>query len=116
MDQTPRQLAEAFSHHEFARTYPHLADDVRWRNVGGDEHVGAAAVVAACDTSAAYLAGVRTTFTSSRTIVDAGGDSVVVETTADYLDGDETSTVSSCDLYDFVDGRLVTITSYAVEL
>ncbi len=116
MDPTPRQLAEAFSHHEFARTSPHLADDVRWHNVGGDDHVGAAAVVAACDRSVEYLAGVRTTFTSSRTIVDADGASVVVQTTADYLDGDDTSTVSSCDIYDFVDGRLATITSFAVEL
>ncbi len=45
-----------------------------------------------------------TTFTSSRTIV--GTDTVVVETNADYVEGDETSSVSSCDLYDVVDGKI----------
>ena len=64
--------------------------------------------------SAAYLAGVGTTFTSSRTIV--GTDTVVVETNADYVEGDETSSVSSGDRYDVVDGKITVITSYAVEL
>ena len=59
------------------------------------------------------IAGVGTTFTSSRTIV--GTDTVVVETNADYVEGDETSSVSSCDLYDVVDGTITVITSYAVE-
>lgn len=114
MDPAPIEIAEAFSHHEFARTYDHLADDVRWLNIGGSEHAGKAAVVAACDASAAYLAGVRTTFKTTRTIV--GDDTVVVETTAEYLEGDEASTVSSCDLYDVIDGKITTITSYAVEV
>ncbi len=79
----------------------------------GDTHDSRAAVITACDASAAYLVGVGTTFTSSRTIV--GTDTVVVETTADYVEGDETSSVSSCDLYDVVDGKITVITSYAVE-
>jgi limonene-1,2-epoxide hydrolase len=114
MEPAAREAAEAFSHHQFTQTYDRLADDVRWRNMGGEEHVGRAAVVAACDASAAYLAGVRTTFTSSRTVV--GTATVVIETTADYVEGDETSTVASCDLYDVVDGTIVLITSYAVDL
>jgi len=114
MDPTILEIAEAFSHHEFASAYDHLADDVCWRNFGGDTHDSRATVITACDASAAYLAGVGTTFTSSRTIV--GTDTVVVETTADYVEGDETSSVSSCDLYDVVDGKITVITSYAVEL
>ena len=114
MDPATREAAEAFSHHQFTETFDRVADDVRWRNIGGEEHIGRAAVVAACEASAAYLAGVRTTFTSSRTVV--GSDTVVVETTADYVGGDETSTVASCDLYDVVDGAIVLITSYAVDL
>ena len=53
----------------------------------GDTHDSRAAVITACDASAAYLAGVRTTFTSSRTII--GIDTVVVETNADYVDAVE---------------------------
>lgn len=114
MDPALSEIAEAFSHHQFAQTYVALADDVRWSNIGGDELIGKPAVVAACDASAEYLGSLHTTFTSSRTVV--GTDTVVVETTADYLENDVTSTVSSCDLYDIVDAKISSITSYAVEL
>lgn len=108
------EIAEAFSHHDFARSYDHLADDVRWHNVGGDEHTGKAAVIDACDAAATYFAGMTITFTSSRTIV--GDDVVVVAAAADYLEGGEASTVSSCDLFDVVDDKITAITSYNVEV
>jgi len=114
MNPTPRDVAEAFSHHNFTSTYDRLADDVRWRYIGGNEHVGKEAVVAACERSIADFAKVRTTFHSSRTVV--GTDTVVVETLADYVDKEGTSKIGSCDLYDFVDGTVTTITSYSVEM
>src|SRR3954463_12190716 len=98
MEPTLPEIAEAFSHHDFVRTFDHLADDVRWRNVGGEEHEGKSAVIAACDGAAAYFAGVTSTLTSSRTLPTDGA--IVVETTTTYLDGDETSEVASCDVYD----------------
>jgi len=72
------------------------------------------AIIAACTKSANYLNGFTTTFTRFRTIV--GANTVVVDSQADYLEGTEKSTVASCDIYDFVDAKLVSITSYAVEL
>jgi hypothetical protein len=72
-------------------------------NIGGDHDRGKQAVVEACEASSAHLHGVMTTLRDFRVIVaDA---SVVIVSAADYLDGDGTSTVASCDIYDFAGER-----------
>jgi ketosteroid isomerase-like protein len=111
---TPTEIAAAFSNHEFDRTYEHLTEDVSWLHVGGDQEMGKAAVVAACTRSVQDLAGMTTTFTAFRTLT--AGDAVAVVSTADYVQGDERSTVSSCDVYDFAGGKLAAITSFEVEV
>jgi limonene-1,2-epoxide hydrolase len=108
----PEQIAAAFSRHRFPETYPFLAPDVRWDNVGGPRPAGRDAVIATCEESAAWLAGVRTTFTRFRVV--AGPGSVVVD--SEYDDGDSVSRVASCDLYDVVAGLVTAIRSYTVEL
>jgi hypothetical protein len=46
-----------------------------------------------------------------------GDESVVVDSLARYTaDGADTSVVASCDIYDFVDGRISEIVSYTIEL
>ena len=107
-------IATAFSRHEFEKTYPHLAPNVRWEVVGDRDIVGREAVIAACDESASYLAGVRTTFTAFR--VSVGVDFVLTDGRAEYADGDDVSRVASCDVYRFDGGELAEITSYTVEL
>ena len=110
----PEQIAEAFSRHRFAETYPFLAPDVRWDNVGGPQPAGRDAVIATCEESAAWLAGVRTTFTRFRVV--AGPGTVVVDSEAEYDDGRSVSRVGSCDLYDVAAGLVTAIRSYTVEL
>lgn len=115
MSTQPAEIAEAFSRHDFAATFEHLAHDIEWNNVGSDHHRGREAVVAACIASADALATARTSFTRFRT--STAGSTVVIDSQATYLDDDGTSTVASCDIYDFADDdQLTTITSYAVEL
>jgi ketosteroid isomerase-like protein len=100
---------------ESRRAIPALAEHVRWDLVG--EHVleGRAAVVDAVRRSTEALAGVRTSF-ERFDVVDAG-DRVVVDSLVRYVDhGSGTSLVSSCDVYEFTDGALTAIRSYAVEL
>jgi hypothetical protein len=110
-----RQVAEAFSRHDFAAAYPHIADDVHWVNVGGEAYRGKDALVEACTASAEYLAGVRTEFTRFR-VVDSGS-CVVIDSAATYSSpAGERSQVASCDLYDFTGDVLTAITSYTVEL
>ena len=109
------EIAEAFSRHRFEETVPHMLDDLEWTLVGERRIVGKADVVAACRESAGYLADVRTTFDAFKVVANEG--SVVIDSRAEYLDRDgEASHVASCDIYDFVDGRLAGITSYTVEL
>ena len=108
-------IAAAFSGHRFADAYPFLADDVQWELVGGPTLRGPDEVRAACEATLSGLEGIETDFRRFRTIV--GADSVVVDAIGVYRDSDgPDSTVASCDIFDFSDGRIVGITSYTVEL
>lgn len=46
----------------------------------------------------------------------ADGPVVAVDAIGRYAGRDEVSAVSSCDIYEFVDGTVQTITSYALEV
>jgi len=114
---TVKQLAEAFSSHRFDEVYDHLADDARWVLPGQDPLVGKAAIVEACRGAAEEFARQReATFTRFVSVADAA--TAAVDVVARYVDADgEVSVVSSADIYETdAAGRIVTITSYAVEL
>jgi hypothetical protein len=115
MTNTAATIAEAFSRHRFAETYPHLAADVRWTAVGQATMDGRDEVVAACEAATTEMAGTTVEFT--RFVSIAGPDAAAVDVVARYADPDGgVSVVSSCDIYEFADDLLVAITSYAVEL
>ena len=111
----PEEIAQAFSSHRFEEALPYLADDIVWSLVGDEPVLGRAAVENLCHKSAADLVDVTTEFQRFRTVV--GGDSVVVDSLARYTERDgDVSVVASCDIYDFVDGRVTEIVSYTVEI
>src|SRR5215217_1221657 len=115
MSLTPAEIAEAFSSHRFSDAYPQIADDVEWQLVGGPTLAGKAALVEACEDTERELSNTQTTFTRFRSIV--GDRTVVVDSVAEYQAPDgSTTTVASCDLYDFDGETVVAITSYTVEL
>ncbi|WP_181781402.1 nuclear transport factor 2 family protein [Pseudonocardia pini] len=109
-----QEIAEAFSRHDFALAYPHLAPDVRWVAHGAGTTTGRDEVTAVCERTLTDLARTTTTFPSWRTVV--GEDAVVVDVVARYEQPDGVFVVASCDLYDFTDGMITAITSYVVEL
>jgi ketosteroid isomerase-like protein len=112
---TPRQVAEAFSGHRFREAYGALAADVRWVAVGEGTLAGREAVVEACEATLGELASGTAEF--ERFVVIAGTDAAAVDVVARYTDADgEVSRVSSCDIYEFREGLVTSITSYAVEL
>jgi SnoaL-like domain len=114
---TPRETAEAFSGHRFRDAYDALSPDVRWTAVGEGVVTGRQSVVDACESTLAELATTTTVFSRFVVVADADGKSAAVDVVARYVDPDRTtSVVSSCDVYEFSDGLVTTITSYAVEL
>ena len=80
MSLTIDQIAEAFSSHRFAETYPYLSDSMKWNNVGGEEYIGRDVVIDQCEQSASYLTTVSTTFTKFK--VRRAQACVVVESVA----------------------------------
>jgi ketosteroid isomerase-like protein len=112
---TTREVAEAFSGHRFAEAHPQLAEDVRWVLVGGGVLSGREAVREACESTLSELEGATTEFVRFLTV--DGGEAVAVDAIGRYTAADGTvSLVSSCDLYEFREDVVVTITSYTVEL
>ena len=109
------QIAEAFCSHRFAETYPYMADEIKWDIVGGEELMGREAVIARCNQSAKFLETVSATITKLK--INRAETFVVVEGAAQFQDQEnQTSSVASCDVFQFSDGRLVEITSYVIEL
>ncbi|WP_433043119.1 nuclear transport factor 2 family protein [Dactylosporangium sp. CS-033363] len=111
----PRAVAEAFSGHRFADAYPFLSPDVTWNILGGNTLRGRDAVIAACEATLAGLTGTTTEY--ARFVAVGDGTRAAVDSVARYTapDGD-TAVVASCDIYEFSDGALTTITSYYGEL
>ncbi len=112
---TPREVAEAFSLHRFRDTYDDLAPDVVWTAVGTGRTVGRQAVVSACESLLHGLSG--TTVTVERLVTVAEGDVAAVDVVTRYAEaGGGRSVVSACDVYEFRNGAVAAIRSYAVEL
>ena len=109
------QIAEAFCSYRFVVTYPYLADEIKRNIVGREELMGREAVIDRCDQSAKFLETVSPTITKLK--INRAETFVVVEGAAQFQDQEnQTSSVASCDVFQFSDGQLVEITSYVVEL
>ena len=112
MPLTPSEIAVAFSSHRFDEAEPYLADDVFWDLVAGAPRLNKEEVLALTAESAEALRSITTTFIDQRVI--ESDDTVVVDSVVEYVDEDgEKSVVSSCDLYEFENGLIVHIRSYA---
>jgi len=110
-----RSTAEAFSQHRFRETYDHLASDIVWVAVGAASTTGREEVIAACEGTLAELADTSTDFVRFLSVADT--QTAVVDSVGRYTDaGGGTSTVASCDIYEFRDGLITQITSYTVEI
>jgi hypothetical protein len=115
MELANEQIAEAFSRHDFEASYPYLAEDVRWNMVGESLVEGKENVISVCRESAAYLTSVTTDFGKFRRVIT--DNCIVIDSVAEYTDKDEKrSRVASCDLYDFINGKVSEINSYTVEI
>lgn len=115
MPSSPEQIASAISGHHFEEAVDQIASGVIWDTVGEAPLTGRDAVVDACRQLAKSLVDRTTDFRRFRTIV--AGDTVVVDSLADYTDAaGETTTVRSCDIYDFTGDELTAIASYNVEI
>ena len=109
------QIAEAFCSYRFVVTYPYLADEIKWDIVGREELMGREAVIDRCNQSAKFLETVSAIITKLK--INRAETFVVVEGAAEFQDQEnQTSSVASCDVFQFSDGRLVEITSYVIEL
>jgi len=109
------QIAEAFCSYRFVVTYPYMADDIQWNIVGREELIGREAVIDRCNKSAKFLESVSATITKLK--IKRAETFVVVEGAAQFQGlENQASSVASCDVLQFSDGRLVEITSYVVEL
>lgn len=107
------EIARAFSGHRFEETFDFIAPDAVWHLVGQAQLEGREAIVANCrgttEETAAETAWLR--------FVSTGAGSIVaVDAIGRYRGPEGVSVVSSCDIYEFANGAITAITSYAVDL
>ena len=80
-----------------------------------EELKGREVVIDRCEKSAKFLKTVSATITKLK--INRAETFVVVEGAAQFQDQEnQTSSIASCDVFQFSDGRLVEITSYVIEL
>ena len=109
------QIAEAFCSHRFAETFPYMADEIKWNVIGREELIGREAVITQCDKAVKFLETVSTT--SLKLKIYHAETRVIVEGAAQFQDKEnQTSSVASCDVFQFSDGQLTKITSYVIDL
>ena len=109
------QIAEAFCSHRFAETYPYMADEIKWNMIGKEELMGREAVINRCTEGAKFLETVSTTLTKLK--IYRADTCVIVEGAAQFKDQEnQTSSVASCDIFQFSGERLVEIASYVIDL
>ncbi len=108
------EVARAFSGHRFEEAFDRLAEDVVWNLVGEARLEGRAAVIAACRETTDELRGATVTWL--RFVSTGDGDVVAVDVVGRYAEEAGVSAVSSCDVFEFSDGMISAITSYAAEL
>lgn len=112
---TIQQVAEAFSTHHYSEVYPFLHPEVSWTLVGAARLEGRDQVIQGCEGALQQLSRSTTQFLRFKAIVSA--DAVAVDAIARYVDQKwQSSFVSSCDIYEFVQGTLTNITSYTQEI
>ncbi len=104
MELTIKQIAEAFSNHNFEITYPFVSHNIQWNMVGGELIIGKENVIKTCEQSANYIKTVETKF--SKFLVLETDTFITIDSVSDYIDQDKnTSKVASCDIYKFYSGR-----------
>lgn len=109
------QIAEAFCRWRFAETYPYMVNEIKWNVVGKEELVGRAAIIDRCTDAAKFIETVTANLTKLK--IHRAGSWVIVEGAAQFQDQEnQTSSIASCDVFQFSDGRLVEITSYVIDL
>jgi ketosteroid isomerase-like protein len=110
-----KDIAAAFSGHRFRETYDDLAPDIVWVAVCGSTTEGKSGVISTCEETLAELANTTTEFTRFLTVADE--DVAAVDVIGHYTDlAGGSSTVASCDIYEFRDNLVTRITSYTVEI
>ncbi|NMN99206.1 nuclear transport factor 2 family protein [Antrihabitans stalactiti] len=111
---TNDQVARAFSGHRFDEAFDRLDENVVWNLIGYTRLEGRPAVVAACNGTTAGNVDVTTSWL--RFVSTGDGDVVAVDAIGRYEGPDNVTAVSSCDIYEFTDGVVHTITSYTTEV
>ncbi len=110
-----REIAEAFSKHDFESTFPFLADRIHWDIVGAQIYYGKESVVETCRHSLAYIKTVKCSFLKFQVL--EGQDHVTVESISEFEDTErKISKVASCDIFLFEENKVIEIISYNLEL
>ena len=112
---TIKEIAKAFSNGEFEKAYSYISDNAEWNIVEQDQFIGKHAIVEYCNQIGKYFKSVQTKFETINILED--NNTIAITGTAEFLrDNKRLSFVSSCDIYNFDENKLIKdITSYCIQ-
>jgi len=109
------QIAKSFCNHKFTETFPYIVDKIKWNMIGREKLIGREAVIAQCNEGVKFLETVSTTHLNLK--IYRMETCIIVEGAAQFQDQEnQTSSVASCDVFQFSDEQLDEITSYVIDL
>lgn len=113
MQPTNKQICREFSSGNFKFSYDYLSDDIQWNIVGDKILSGKDNVIEFCNKTAEYISGVITKFNIINLIEE--DNCIAIDGTAEFINKENVTTnVSSCDLYNFKNNKIQSITSYCI--
>lgn len=107
------QLSEQFSRGDFTSTYPYFDDNIQWNIVGASPLEGKEDVIEHCNKMLAEMA----SSTMNNTNYIKSHDTIAIQGFCSYTNQDDSpGRVEYCDIYKFNNDKLISITSYIIEV
>ena len=113
MQTTNRKIGEIFSAGDFKSAYDHFHDDITWKITGDKTTTGKNNVIGICD----KLLSEMDSSTLHNTNIIEDDNRIAIEGFCKFIDSENKAMqVDYCDVYDFEDSKIKSITSYCISL
>jgi limonene-1,2-epoxide hydrolase len=112
METSTKEISQQFSSGNFPFCYAYFSDDITWTIVGNNAVIGKKQVISFCNKMMEEMA----SSTLNNTNIIAAENNIAIEGYCNYTDADNKACkVTYCDVYKFLNDKIISITSYCID-